>query len=385
MLRIPLFITMIIQTLHCLTLQSQETAIQLSGYVKSLQSAVIPGTSDTLSSSNLIHNRLNFKLNFNSKLMLRFEIRNRLFFGDQIKQTPGFGNLIDQDDGLWKLSKLWVHNTSWVAHSIIDRLQLQYSNDKIDIRLGRQRIHWGIHNFWNPNDLFNSFNFLDFDFEERPGSDAMRLQYFTAGGSTWEAAFKPGKKAETHTAGLLYKFNRNEYDFQFLGGLYNTDLVVGGGWAGGINKTGWKGEFSYFIPYKKENDAKQVLVFTTMVDQTFSGEWYVSLSALMQTSEAIYNPLLNSYTGFELSPKNLFPSKFSFLGGVSKSFSNILSINLSALYATKNNILIVLPTFNWNAADNLQIDLTGQSFYSKVTTAYGCLAHSVYLRAKWSF
>jgi hypothetical protein len=385
MSRIYFFILILIQIAHGFALKAQESSYQFSGYIKSLQSVVIPGTSDTISSSNLIHNRLNFKVNFDTHLSLRFEIRNRLFFGDQLKQIPGFGDLIDQDNGFWKLSKLWTNSTSLVAHSIIDRLQLAYANDKIDISLGRQRINWGIHNFWNPNDIFNSFNFLDFDFEERPGSDAIRIQYFTNSGSTFEAAFKPGKKSDTHTAGLLYKFNRNSYDFQFMGGLYNTDLVIGGGWAGGIHETGWKGEFSYFIPYKKENESKQVFVFTTMVDQTFPGEWYISLAALLQTSEGNSSPLINAFSGLELSAKNLFPSKFSVLGGFSKSFSNLISVNLSALYATKNNMLILLPTFNWNASDNLQIDLTGQSFFSKVTTTYGCLAHSVYLRVKWSF
>lgn len=383
--RFILLLIILIETEICTLVFSQESLIQFSGYIKSLQSVVIPGNADTISSSNLIHNRMNLRMNFKSQLSFRLEIRNRIFFGDQLRQIPDFGNLINVDAGYLNLSKLWLNNPSIVVHSIIDRMQLQYSTDKLNIRLGRQRINWGIHNFWNPNDLFNTFNFLDFDFEERPGSDAIRLQYFTARGSNWEAAFKPGKKSDTHTAGLLYKFNSSGYDFQMLGGIYNTDLVLGGGWAGGINKTGWKCEFSYFIPYKNQTQSKQIFVFTSMVDQTFTGAWYVSLAALIQTAEGTSNPLINSFSGLELSAKNLFPSKFSFLGGVSKSFSNLVSVNLSILYATNNNILIVLPTFNWNAADNLQIDLTGQSFFSKTNTAYGSLAHSVYLRAKWSF
>jgi hypothetical protein len=372
-------------TLYCIDVKSQESSFHFSGYIKSLQSVIIPGIGDTISSSSLIHNRMNFKMTFNPQLIFRLELRNRVFFGDQLKQNPGFGTLIDQYNGIWNLSKLWLSNSSLVIHSVIDRMQLQYANDKFDIRLGRQRINWGIHNFWNPNDLFNTFNFLDFDYEERPGSDAIRLQYYTNSGDTWEAAYKPGKQSDTHTAGLLYKFNKGGYDFQILSGLFNKDLVIGGGWAGGINETGWKGEFSYFFPYKNQSESKKILVFTTMVDQTFAGDWYVSLAALIQSYEATSMPLTNSITGLELSAKNLFPSKFSLLGGVSKSFSNLLSINLSALYATNNNILILLPTFNWYASDNLQIDLTVQSYFSKITTAYGCLAHSAYLRVKWSY
>lgn len=372
---------------ECTLFQSfySQNAFHFNGYLKSLQLITIPGNADTLSTSNLIHNRLNLKIDINTALSFRLEVRNRIFLGDQLKRNPGFGNSIDQDDDYINLSKLWINKSTLVIHSIIDRMQIQYSTNNWDIRLGRQRINWGIHNYWNPNDLFNTYNFLDFDFEERPGSDAIRIQHFSSDGSGLELAFKPGKNSDTHTAGLLYKFNKSAYDFQLLGGIYKTDLVLGGGWAGGISNTGWKSEFSYFIPFKDKLNSKQVFVFTSMIDQTFAGDWYVSLSGLYQSREEDLNFLTNSINGTPLSAKNLFPSTFSFLTSISKSFSGLTTINVSLLYATNRTILIAYPTISWNAADNLQIDLTGQSYFSKITSAYGSIAHAIYLRARWSF
>lgn len=38
---------------------------------------------------------------------------------------------------------------------------------------------------WNPNDWFNTYNYFDFDYEERPGTDAIRVRvYFKDGMSS---------------------------------------------------------------------------------------------------------------------------------------------------------------------------------------------------------
>ncbi|MEZ4983057.1 MAG: hypothetical protein R2769_16025 [Saprospiraceae bacterium] len=64
------------------------------------------------------------------------------------------------------------------AQMMLDRLFVQYTYKQFEARLGRQRINWGISTIWNPNDIFNAYNFSDFDYEERPGSDAMLLKYY---------------------------------------------------------------------------------------------------------------------------------------------------------------------------------------------------------------
>ena len=76
---------------------------------------------------------------------------------------------------------------------------------------------------------------------ERPGSDALRIQYYGKGNTSTELAIN-----ENIQAGL-YKFNSWDYDFQTLLAKYYNDYVLGFGWAGQIKEAGFKGEFSYFI------------------------------------------------------------------------------------------------------------------------------------------
>ena len=54
----------------------------------------------------------------------------------------------------------------------------------------RQRINWGQTLVWNPNDIFNAYSYFDFDYIERPGSDAIRLQYYPDYSSAIEMAVK---------------------------------------------------------------------------------------------------------------------------------------------------------------------------------------------------
>jgi hypothetical protein len=84
---------------------------------------------------NMVHNRVNLKVNAGPRLTARVELRNRAFFGSQVRKTPGFGSVIDSYPGFFDLSVLWVDHPSWVAHSVVDRLSVAYSIPKWDIVL----------------------------------------------------------------------------------------------------------------------------------------------------------------------------------------------------------------------------------------------------------
>lgn len=359
--------------------------LEIKGYVKGMQNTLFIKEIDSNASANLIHNRLNFKYTFNSKWSSRLEIRNRIFYGEQIKMTPNFGKSINQYNGLFNLSHLWINEKSFVAHSVIDRFLVNYSDEQWTITLGRQRINWGINNIWNPNDIFNAYNFLDFDYEERSGNDAIRIQRHFKNNATLDMAYKPGKHSNDHTAALLYKFNRWNYDFQFLGGIYSTDYVLGGGWAGNLKNAGFKGEMSYFIPRANTLGSVENFSFSLMADQTFKNDWYVSVSGLYNSNPADFSLQTGSLFNAQLSAKNLFPFRYTFHTTVMKTISPISSFNFSFVYSPKKNTVILVPSYLWNVATNFDLDITAQSFFAEENRNYSNLATQVYLRGRWSF
>lgn len=359
--------------------------IELHGYIRDMQNSYFIDNIDSLSSSNLIHNRLNFKFTLSPKLTGRLEIRNRIFYGDQVKQIPEFGKYINQYEGFINLSKLWVSEYSLVIHSVVDRFQLQYAGEKWDIKIGRQRINWGINNIWNPNDIFNAYNFLDFDYEERRGNDAIRIQHFFKNNTAAELAFKPGRNKDESTGALLYKFNRWKYDFQFLTGICQSDLVIGTGWAGNIIDAGFKGEASYFHPKNNPVDTTGIWCLSIMSDMTFKNNWYVSLAVLYNSNP---NNILGAYGGLynsNLSAKSLFPYRYNFYAGIIKTITPITSINFSFIYATEKNTIIVFPSFAWNVASNFDLDFTTQSYFAESKKSYQTLGNAFFIRGRWSF
>lgn len=363
----------------------KQPKIELHGYLKDLQGVSFKNRIDSLNSINILHNRLNFKFNFSQRLSARLEIRNRIFWGDQLKQIPDIGKTINQYNGLVNLSLLWVNKSTFVAQSVVDRLLLQYQTDKWDIKLGRQRINWGVNTIWNPNDIFNAYNFLDFDYEERPGNDALRVQHFLKNNSTLEFAYKPGKHKNETIAGLLYKFNKKKYDWQLLSGVFNHDLVFGGGWAGNIKKAGFKGELSYFHPKKNFFDTSGVISFSILADQTFKNDWYFSVAALFNSYPSGFQGLNRSIYTNNLSAKELFPYRYTFYTGVMKAITPITSFNFSIIYSPDKNTLILFPNYTWNAAKDLDLDITVQSFFAKENNRYKTQGTAIFIRGKWSF
>jgi hypothetical protein len=234
-----------------------------------MQSFMFQSLNDNWTIDNLIHNRLNFKWNNKSdNFKAALELRNRLIIGESASTIPGYAKMIDTDNGFVKLSDNLLNGNSYVLNSKIDRAYIDYTKDKFQVTIGRQRINWGQCFTWNPNDLFNAYSFFDFDYVEKPGSDAIRLQYYTSNTSTLEFAIKEDNNHNV-TSAFLYRFDKWNYDIQFLGGILNEqDYVIGTGWSGNIKGASFRGEISYFQPKHNFADTTGILVVSLGTDYT---------------------------------------------------------------------------------------------------------------------
>ncbi len=375
-----------------LTLWTQDTlsqpqlprnSYQCNGYVKSLQTLTIT-TGKDVSSLNLIHNRLNFRWLSPSAWEARVEVRNRFFFGEQVARIPGFASQLDQQSGLVRLSKLWGTGTGTIAHSSLERAYVRYSTELWDIRLGRQRINWGISNLWNVNDIFNTYNFLDFDFEERAGADALRIQYVFKNQSSIEYAIKLSTGKNQTVTAALYKWNTAQFDIQCLAGLYHTDLVAGVGWAGRVGSLGWKGESSLFRPLRIGGDSKAAWLITTMIDRTIGDHWYLSAGALYQSDPPLETSVNTGISSSTLSPRAIFPFPFSSYLSASWQSGGPASAQCAVVFAPEGKTWLFLPFVTWNAGNSFDVDLVAQILQSQrqnIRISYS----GWYLRTRWSF
>lgn len=361
---------------------------ELNGYIKDLRTMLI---ADSLSQitlfNNQIHNRLNFTWFLHSKWTFKADLRTQIFYGTLINLANPLERFSESingvNDDVLDLSWLALDRTAFAVHTMLDRLYLDYNSGKWQVRLGRQRINWGINTLWNPHDIFNAYSFIDFDYEERPGSDALRVQYYSDATSGIEVAVKAFESVDEIVAGGLWRFNKWNYDFQVLGGVYFEDIVLGAGWAGNIGDVGFKGEFSYFQPY---NTGEGDLVGTIGLDYSFTNSLYVSAGFLYSSTgsnEGNATGLISN----NLTAKNLYPYKSTIFAMVSYPFNPAFSGALSLVYSpSTDETLFINPTLTYSIKDNWDIDVIGQlAAANNAQGEYDMLLRILFLRLKWSF
>jgi hypothetical protein len=367
---------------------------RLRGYVKDL--VILQEDKVTPQSLwvNQIHNRLNVHYSFFPALTAKMEVRNRIFTGSLVTESPNFEQSVDYERGLMDLSWIGIESGSTLSHTIIDRLNMTWNKEAFTATVGRQRINWGLNLVWNPNDIFNAYNFLDFDYEERPGSDALRFQYSTGGFSSVEGAVKAernpvsgigvtGDTTEIVAAGM-YKFNHRGYDIQVFGGIYYEDWVAGLGWAGSIGEAGFKLEASYFIG-RTSKSSGNALSLSTSFDYSFEDGFYTNFSYLYSSMGSESFSGLGGLTLSQISPKALMPYRHSFLYQISKNFTPIFNAGISMIYSPSGDALILFPSLSYSLSDSWDISGFVQGFFADALGEYSNLGNAYFVRARWSF
>jgi hypothetical protein len=366
---------------------------RFSGYLKYMQTNVIQNV-DTILTDNLIHNRLNLKVKLPKGFTFGAGARIRAFYGEVTKtgilvgNTTGnsYSDQLKNYDGILNLERTWVSGNSLIVNSIMDRLWMDYSKGNWEIRVGRQRVNWGLNTVWNPNDLFNALDYLDFDYEERPGSDAVRVHYYLNDMSSIDIAYKWAKDPKKNVGAIKYKFNTHTYDVQFILGQYQEDLAAGIGWAGNIKKAGFKGEGTYFIPYDSLSTATGVLSFSTTLEYGFKNGWTGMASYLLNTGGTDQSQSALGLNAFTPDAKTMMPNKHTVFVNFSKSLSPVFALNVGGFYGFGVNWLIFFPTATYSIKENWDLDLVGQLFWGDNTQQnFTNQGNGVFLRLKWSY
>lgn len=377
------FITFIL-LLSPFWLSAQDSAARkqtfaFSGYLKEMAWVRFNHGFKNISATSMVHNRLILKWTPAKSWNARLEIRNRLYWGDDLQAQPDFKSRLRNQDESMNLSLSWFDAKKAILHSNIDRAWLEYRKDRWNIRAGRQRINWGMTNTWNPNDIFNSYNFLDFDYEERAGSDAIKAQMLTGDLSNIEVA--AATTGHQSIAAVKYVTNYRKFDLQWNAGVYKGIFTAGFGWAGSIRDAGFKGELQYYAEHPSESSR---LLMVMEGDYIFRKGWYCS-AALLYNEKGLTHAL----TGPPLlilqpSPRNLMPARWNLLVTASREFSPLFSGSMSLGYSPGMNLAIIYPTLRFNLKPNLDLDFVWQSIFAQ-TSRFEDLSHALFLRLKWSF
>lgn len=364
--------------------QQSERNWMVKGYVKDMQLFYHVDPTNEWTNQNLIHNRINFKWYPTTAFTVGIELRNRFYSGEMVRNFPGFGKFLDSDGGAWNLSSTLYNDNGMVLHSMIDRAYVDYAQGNWQIRLGRQRINWGMNLVWNPNDVFNTFSFLDFDYEERPGTDALLVQYFLGATSSLQLVYQFGDGIDQQALAGLLRFNKWDYDFQLLGGWVGEDWIIGTGWAGDIAGAGFRGEMTCFVP--RNNGDNPVFVASISGDYSFASEVYIHGGVLFNSDGKKGRAGgQNLFVQDDLSPKSLSRGRMALFAQGAYPITPLWKADVSSIINPLDGSFYLGPSMSYSLLENLDAMLMSQLFFGQKDTEYGDLGQILYLRLKWSF
>jgi len=357
--------------------------VTLNGYITTLQSATYDSLSGPFIFENIIHNRLNLKAYAGEKFTFAAEFRNRLFTGDRVKAGGSYSEIIGFDPGWMDMSWNISCKQSFILNTTFDRLWLDYHSEKIEVTLGRQRINWGQTTIWNPNDIFNAYSFFDFDYVERPGSDALRIQYFTSYASAAELVLKADNENDI-TAAALYRFNKFGYDLQFLAGYVNSeDVVLGTGWSGSIGSIAFRGEASFFWPWEDFPVKNTTVIVTTGLEKSFADNSMAQIQVMYSNNPVPLSDFGTFYLG-TLSAKELAFSRFTAFGQFSWAVSPLARLGLAGMWFPDLKGYYTGPSFDYSLSENIDFSLIWQQLRGH-SNADKFRVNIGFLRIKYSF
>ena len=328
------------------------------------------------------------------------EIRLRGYYGDSVKEIPDFISTIKSYYDYELDAEFW-NKKQTIGYGEIDRLYIDYLHDKFQITLGRQRVAWGTSLVWNVIDLFNPMSILDFDYEERPGMDAVRLQYYTSELSKFEIIYKAGKNKYSRGYAGLFTINYWDYDFFILAAMQNNRKTIGGAWSGDIKGGGFRGEFKISEPPTKGDSTDYPIlnmtfygtdltlynhnVFSAVLsgDYTFSNSFYIH-------SEVLYNSNgKTDYAGFywyqTSEASMLSPARWSIFQEFAYDITPLLRGNFFTLYNPNDKSSLLAPSLKWSFITNLELMTVLYVTSGQSGTEFGDYGNSLFLRLKYSF
>jgi hypothetical protein len=370
---------------------AQLSSYEINGYAKYLfSSSKLPNASERYD-DHLIHARLNTRWYPTDNLRAVLEMRFRAYYGETVENMPNYINQIKGNYDYLNLDAVLWNEKSSIGYGEIDRLYLDQNFDKLQLTLGRQRIAWGTSWAWNPTDIFNPLSVLDFDYEERPAVDAVRIQYYTGAVSKIEFALAPAKKKEDIIAAGLLSINIWDYDFNFIGGIKSERWLAGAGWVGDIKGAGFRGELlvtqgkEITLPFSDEafGSDNPIYSFVLSGDYTFPTSFYIHTEVLHNNVGVGNSTALFQQDALDLGL--LTAAKWSVYQELAYDITPLMRGTIFGLFNPRDKSYVIVPSVTYSVITNLDLLFLGMFFNGNALTEYGDYGNTLFLRLKYSF
>lgn len=377
---------------------AQLSSFDYNGYAKYLFSTTeIPRIDDRLN-DNLIHLRLNTKWYATEDLTATLELRLRAFYGESVEKIPNYKELIQTQHDFAELDAVLWESEKSIGYLEADRFYLDYYKDKLHATLGRQRVAWGTCWVWNPTDLFNPKNVLNFDYEELPATNALRFQYYTSPVTKVDVTYQPAKDPNNQILAGLWSMNQWNYDINLIAGVRFKKWLGGFSWAGDILDAGFRGEvlvsqapnqpdtnsiYQQFGESSLSSWDKPIVSISLSGDYTFPNTFYIHTEMLFINNGKKSNTLLFQEEAISLGM--LTAARWSLYQEFAYEITPLLRSTIYAIFNPDDKSYVIVPSLSYSIITNLDLYVIGLFFEGDPLTQYGEFGISFYARIKYSF
>lgn len=181
----------------------------------------------------------------------------------------------------------------------------------------------------------------------------------------------------------MFATNSRGYDFQMIGGYYQNRLAIGGGWAGSIRQSGFKGEVMLFSSLDEEPGSEKTnFVIGISADHMFDNNLFLIVEGLFNGAGGRED--FNLF-GSSLSANNPSFSRYQTMAQISYPFSPIWNGSFAAIWYPDEEALFLSPSFSYSIHQNIDLNLLTQIFIGSSDSVFGSAGSVAMASIKWHF
>jgi hypothetical protein len=291
------------------------------------------------------------------------------------------------------------------------RAYLEGEVGKLEGRVGRQRVAWGVGRLWSPSDRFNFIPPLAIEQDQNLGVDAVDLRWNFDGFTFLEAVYQAADDRDDDNFGLRFQGSVGELDYTVLAGRWTE------AWAAGVNLAGNLGDAAFRMEAIYTDPTRDVWPVGTPSPRELDPFWQLLLSVdnnfpigrgLYVLLEHLYNGNALGFGGgeagtllpfFEARGLAVQPASAGVFGGslvvtgashqtglqLGYDVTSILRVDLLALYDWNGSSAVIAPILSYSPLGSVELTLGAQFFAGPRLSQYGPQDHQAYVMAEWFF
>ncbi|HEC12374.1 MAG TPA: hypothetical protein ENI80_03850 [Acidiferrobacteraceae bacterium] len=363
-------------------LQVAEAQIEVSGYYKNLLIGsrtllLFPPTENYTADLNRLHLRFQGDLGKRASFDVQYE--NEIILGDYLNTQEFIFVKEATSETYFNLENTYLDSSNGYGRQSLYRAYVDLAFDKIDLRIGRQRIAWGSALFWSPVDILNPFSPTQLERERRVGVDAIVLDWSYGDLSRLSLVYAAHGESQRASTAVRWRTNKKGFDWALTAGRLRDDDVIGLDFSGQLGKVGLRGEIA-------RTNSPVDGVYTRAV----LGADYTFPNTLSLNVELYYNG-----QGVSESNNYDFPRLISGeLQGVAQRYmGSYLGYEITTLLRWENywilNIddssLFFSPVLVYSFTGNVEGSVGAQFFNGGSGSEYGTFNDLYYAQLQWFF